>query len=284
MNSNSLIFRLLAFYGSYLPYHPRKWWVHAHLRRLLKASVDEEMEVVRRGLRWSLNPSDFVHEELFWLGFMDAWELTHLRRLLDRGSVFLDIGANFGYYALTLAEAFKGKCDIHAFEPHPVTHARLVKHIQWNDMANAVHTHRLALSDTVGTARMVERADNSGATRFSGSDDGFEVQTVTLDEFAMAQRLTRVDCLKIDVEGVETRVLRGGCKTLEKFKPIVLIEFWQHGLAQAGSTIEELASVLEELGYLLFEPHSRELKRLTKLPVGDDPENVLCFHRDNCPV
>ncbi len=284
MNQNSLIVKFLEFYGCRLPNHPRKWWVHARLRRLLRVHVDEEIEVVREGLRWSLNPSDFEHEEYFWLGNKDTWEMMHIRRLLERGSVVLDVGANFGYYALTIAATLQRECEIHAFEPHPVTNCRLVKHIQWNGMANVVHAHRLAVTDVAGSARMVDRPDNSGATRISGGDGGFEVQTVTLDEFAANQRLSRVDFVKIDVEGVEARVLRGGRRTFEHFKPIILIEFWGYGLAQAGSTAGEVASVLEELGYKLFEPHSRELKPLARLPDGDVPENVLCLHRDNCRI
>lgn len=284
MHRNSLIVKLLVLYGSRLPNHPRKWWVHERLRRLLRVKVDEEIEVVRHGLRWLLNPADFEHVELFWLGAKDTWELMHLRRFLKPGCVVLDVGANCGYYALTLAAALKGKCEIHAFEPHPLTNARLVKHIQWNDMTNVVHPYRVALTDVTGTARMVERSDNSGATRISDGDDGFEVQTVTLDEFAAANGISRVDCVKIDVEGVEARVLRGGRRTFEQFKPIVLIEFWPFGLARAGSTAEEVASLLEELGYLLFEPHCNPLKPLSKLPDGSDPENVLCLHRDKCPA
>jgi hypothetical protein len=98
-----LLDRLLLFYGNSLPNHPRKWWIHAHLRRLLQVSIDLDIDVIRKGIQWTLNPRDFVHQSLFWLGEMDTWETYHLQALLSPGAVFYDVGSNFGYYSLYLA-------------------------------------------------------------------------------------------------------------------------------------------------------------------------------------
>src|SRR5271157_5173518 len=125
----SLLERTLLFYGTRLPNHPRKWWLHDRLRRMSGVAVDQDIEVVRDGLRWLLNPSDFEHAGLFWLGSKDPWDLYHLRRLAGPGCVFFDIGANFGYYSLALAAALDRQCRVYAFEPNPKTYARLLRHI-----------------------------------------------------------------------------------------------------------------------------------------------------------
>ena len=96
------------FYGTRLPNHPRKWWIHGRLRQWLGVVVDRDIEVVRDGLRWSLNPADFGHNSLFWLGVKDPWDLHHLCRLVHPDDVILDVGANFGYYAVTLAARSTG--------------------------------------------------------------------------------------------------------------------------------------------------------------------------------
>jgi hypothetical protein len=64
----SLIERARLFYGNRLPNHPRKWWLHDRIRRSLGVAIDRDTEVVREGLRWSLNPADFEHAGLFWMG------------------------------------------------------------------------------------------------------------------------------------------------------------------------------------------------------------------------
>lgn len=61
----------LIFYGSRLPNHPGKWWVHSKLRNLLCVSVGGEAEVTRAGFRWKLRPADYTQAKLFWLGGMD---------------------------------------------------------------------------------------------------------------------------------------------------------------------------------------------------------------------
>jgi FkbM family methyltransferase len=276
----SMIERALLFYGSRLPNHPRKGWLHDRLRRSLGIAIDRDFEVVREGLRWSLNPADFEHSGLFWLGNKDRWDLHHLRSLLGPGSLFLDIGANFGYYSLTLAKALDRRCRVHAFEPNPSTYQRLLRHIEWNAMQDVILAHPLALSDAPGTATLIERADNSGASRIGNDAGGVAVELTTIDAFASRHTLDRLDAVKIDVEGQEARVLTGGEATLCRFKPAIVIEFWTTGLARAGSSVDEVAEVLDRLGYKLFKPVRDQLIPISDPPRTETPENIFCFHSD----
>jgi hypothetical protein len=79
-------------------HHRGQWRIHAKLRQLLDANIDCDMEVERAGLRWVLNPSDYMQRNLFWLGENDRWDTFHIKRLLPAGAVVCDVGANFGYY------------------------------------------------------------------------------------------------------------------------------------------------------------------------------------------
>jgi FkbM family methyltransferase len=274
----SPIERALLFYGTRLPNHPRKWWLLDRFRRSFGVNIDRDIEVDREGLRWSLNPADFEQAGLFWSGLKDKWDLYHLRSILGPGSVFLDIGSNFGYYSLTLAAALDRRCEIHAFEPNPKTYARLLRHIEWNGMRDVIDAHQVALSDTEGAATLIERSDNSGASRLGNDADGVSVRTTTLDAFRDAHAMDRLDALKIDVEGYEARVLIGGKATLSRFKPAIVIEFWTTGLARAGSSVGEVAGVLADLGYKLFKPSRERLLPITDPPRSEDPQNVFCFH------
>lgn len=280
MNGLSFTERMLVFYGAVLPNHPRKWLVHASLRRLFNVNIDKELQVVRNGLNWSLNPSDFEHENLFWLGGMDRWDIFHLQSLLSSGSVFYDIGANFGYYSLMLAHSLNGDCSIRSFEPNPKTYQRLRTNIQLNHLQEVVKTFPIALSDSNGTGTLIERADNSGASRLGNDSTGISVDVRTLDSFCNEKSEERLDAVKIDVEGYEVRVLHGAHQTISKFKPAIVIEFWTPGLKRAEATVDDIADVLGEMGYELFIPMRGNLQPLRELPRGDDPVNVFAFHKD----
>lgn len=280
MHGLSFIERMLLFYGTSLPNHPRKWWLHPYLRRIFGVSIDNDFEVLRSGLLWRLNPSDFEHESLFWLDEMDKWDIYHLQSLLSSNSVFYDIGANFGYYSLIMANHLDKKCRIHAFEPNPGTWNRLCRHIAINNMVDVVRAHRVALSDASGIGVLIERADNSGAARLGKDGQGISVDVTTLDTFCSQLSENRLDAVKIDVEGYEVRVLEGARATISRFKPVIIIEFWTPGLARAGVTVDELAELLGYLGYKLFRPIKNRLEAIVELPRGDDPVNVFAFHRD----
>jgi FkbM family methyltransferase len=276
----SLLERALLFYGNRVPNHPRKWWVHDHLRRICGVAIDREIEVVRNHLRWLLNPSDFEHAGLFWMGTRDTWDVYHLRRLLGPGSVFFDIGANFGYYSVALATAMNRQCQVYAFEPNPKTYARLVRHIEWNGLEDQVLPVPLALSDRRGPATLIERSDNSGASRIGDDAPGIAVDVTTFDAFCVEKGVERLDAVKIDVEGLEARVLRGGRDTISRLKPALVVEFWTTGLERAHSTVEEVALTLSSLGYEMFKPIRDQLVAITEPPATPIPENIFCFHPD----
>ena len=86
--------------------------------------------------------------------------------------------------------------------------------------------------------------------------------------------------LKEDVEGFEARVLQGGRQAIARWKPTMIVEFWQPGLQAAGSSCEEVAGELRDLGYQLYLPTWPRAQPCHDLPAGADPVNVLCVHRD----
>lgn len=277
MRSDSFTFKLLELYGTRCS-HRGQWRVHAALRRLLHANVNEDLEVVRQGQRWLLNPSDYAQSEFFWLGEKDAWDVYHLSRLLIPGSAILDVGANFGFYALTFARLLGGVTQIHAFEPFPSSHRRLCTNITLNRLEPVVTPHQLACSDKAGTARMWSRLDNSGASSIRANADGPLVTLTTLDAFCAEQALARLQLVKIDVEGHEERVLRGAQEMLHRLRPLVFIEFDPPKLETAGSSVARVAEQLEQAGYRLWIARRGTLEPMRELPSGDTYVNLFGLH------
>lgn len=245
-------------------------------------SLDADQDVIRQGLRWSLNPSDFMHADLFWLGTEDTWDLHHAQRMVTRGSVILDIGANFGYYSLKLASALKGECVVHAFEPNPPTYARLVHHIRVNGLGSSVTAHSLGLAERPGFATISEKSGNSGAANLTTSaDDRDPIRLTSIDVFRAEAGLPRVDFIKIDVEGFEEHVIAGGIQTLTEFKPTLVVELEPARLGPKGSSVSRVAGMLTGLGYDLFSTKRGRLIPLNDLPHRpEDQVNAFCIHPD----
>jgi FkbM family methyltransferase len=138
-------------------------------------------------------------------------ELDFLRANLTKGGVFVDIGANVGTYALSLARAVGERGTVIAVEPHPVIHTRLA----FNRAASNVPQVRLvsaAAGDSDGEVMIETDSDNFGASHVvtgKASAGAFKVPCLALRRILDDAGASRVDALKIDVEGFEDRVLTG---------------------------------------------------------------------------
>jgi FkbM family methyltransferase len=277
MDRAALTFKLLEFYGTRVR-HRGQWWIHQQLRKLLRPNIDADLEVVRNGLKWVLNPSDFAQEEFFWIGSLEGWDTYHAKRMLKPGSTFFDVGANFGYYSITLADALARQCRVHAFEPYPPTYDRLQRNIKLNSLQGVIEAHCLALSDAMEIGYMKTKPGNSGATWLDRDPSGEAVTTTTLNLFCAQRGILRLDFVKLDVEGCEERVLRGGTSLIRAFKPLLMVEVNPGVLARRNSSAEALVWLLRDLGYELFVALRDALVPLRAPPTElTDYVNVFCI-------
>lgn len=150
-------------------------------------------------------------------------ETVRLFRTLARGTV-LDVGANIGCTALL----FSNLADrVHAFEPSPSTYALLCANVA--EAMNIV-THNTGLGDMAGESELTFAANNRSGGFVSdktSASAGHVIEKIvidTLDNIIHQLSLTGVDFIKIDVEGFEAHVIRGGRATLSKYSPIVALE------------------------------------------------------------
>src|SRR5262249_31004038 len=141
-----------------------------------------------------------------------------MTKALERPLVTVDVGANLGAITVPLARALGDNGIVHAFEPQRLVYYMLCGNVALASLEN-VHCHRLARGDQPGRcdlpAYRLDKIVNIGAyqlektgdTDFDGVVEGATetVEAVTLDSFG----LEMLDILKIDVEGMELKVLQG---------------------------------------------------------------------------
>lgn len=200
----------------------------------------------RDGITFDLDLSDYVQWTIYF--GVERDEKTALFDLAKPGQVVLDIGTNVGEVLLNFAKRVGPAGRAIGFEPNPATLRKCRRNLSLNRFDN-VEVHQLALGETRGKALLGQPSEtNAGADRISASA-GIPVELTTLDEFVVQHRLERVDLIKIDVEGFDLKVLRGGAETLKRFRPLLFVELSDSNLREQGDSPAELVGWLESHGF-----------------------------------
>ncbi len=150
-------------------------------------------------------------------------EMDLFTRLISPGSIVLDIGANIGAHTIPLAQLVGSGGVVVAFEPQPILHRILCANLVLNSIPNVL-TYAMALGDSEGEC-LVPVLDYSQPYNFGGIsmdmvEEGESVPLGRLDAF----QLERVDFIKLDVEGYESKVLAGAAETIARCRPMMYIE------------------------------------------------------------
>jgi FkbM family methyltransferase len=187
--------------------------------------------VVVRGLT-----DDFYHLVPNREGDVDDFIMSHL----GRGSVFVDVGANVGYYTLVASKLLGSHGRVYAIEPVPSTAIILKANIKLNDCQNVLVYDVAAWSSEGEVTLEIPKSAYGYASAVRGGNEGRKVtvKATTLDE--ILQDVTSVDLVKIDVEGAEHEVLIGAKKSMDKIKYIVI---------ELTRNIEEVLRLLTSHGF-----------------------------------
>lgn len=234
---------------------------------------------LRNGLPIEVDPRDMIGREILSQGCWE-WETYHfLETWLRPGMTIVDAGAHIGQYSMLASARVGPEGRVHAFEPHPGLYEVLGRNLRRADCSNVV-ARRLALGRSHGTRDLfLHPSDNAGATSLRPRDGAppdprVRVTATTLDRYVGANRLRRVDLVKIDVEGAEIEVLEGAVRTLDANPDIVLVvEFLRPNARRFGHTVEDLEARLRRLRFRLFSITSGGLAPYT--PEADLSVNVV---------
>lgn len=187
-------------------------------------------------------------------------EFRFFTSLANEGDVVVDVGANFGAYALAFAVRVGESGRVYAFEPGAHARARLRDNASLNPVPG-LRVVPLALSDAPGRSPLFHTG--GAPTTFSlGGSDGTrseQVELVTLDSW-WPPGSRRLDLMKVDVEGHEPAVLRGARKTLECFRPLLLFEASRAALERNGYRPDASFRLLTALGYDVVRFDGRRLR------------------------
>jgi FkbM family methyltransferase len=274
---NSVLDRALAAY-SYLPHHPGQGLIVDRILPRLEPPLNGLRSRTRYGVRFECDLADKVTREIYYYGF-NCRDCRVLSRLVRPGQVVLDIGANIGYFSLLFAKWVGAAGAVHAFEPFPETVLRLKRNLELNACLNSiVRIHELAISDAVGSLSMAVPDQGNSGCNYLRTDGSRTIEVTTLDAFVQQERLSRVDLIKIDIEGSEVALLEGARETIERFRPVFMIEVNPSALQRFSKTSADLIGLLGKHRYRMScATPIGTLKPLSHLPVYGQEPNVFAF-------
>jgi FkbM family methyltransferase len=223
-------------------------------------------------------------QRLTYFAIYDEDEIAFLRRTLREGDVFLDVGANVGYYSL-VASQLVGPGMVHAFEPIPENRGVLRETVERNGIGNIVICP-MAVGNSRGTIGLYVGAEDLGNSGWASIVPAQRrrsvvfVNTVTLDAYIAAQGIQRVRLVKIDVEGSEPGVIAGMARLIDgDAAPDILCEVNPWLLGQQGLDSTSITKPLAAAGYEIY-----RLGASANMPVPPTEPieqfmNILCTKR-----
>jgi FkbM family methyltransferase len=276
--------QVLVWYGLSTRYIPGKGrlvdWTLSLSHELAAGSHNVE----RRGLRWDLDIRCPIQRSLYYLGCWEAWETEFLEHAIQPGWCVVDVGANVGYYALLAGQKVQPSGMVYAFEPAQAVYQRLTRNIDLNSMT-WVQPIKKALGDHDGHAFIRTAApewQGSQSLRFQDSDETETVEVSTLDRFAADHALSRLDLIKVDIEGYEPRFFEGACGSIRQYRPLLMFELNPVALQRFQCTSDDVLGRVDALGYEVYTLCRRRLEKLTSVPSAESGAffNVVAVPRN----
>jgi FkbM family methyltransferase len=249
--------KLIIFIGRHLPRIPH---ITGLINRLLKPwylrKKREEVVVDVFDFKMKLNPAEGVDGGmLFYPHLYEPDEVDFLKKQLKSGDIFLDAGANIGFYSLIASKLVGNDGLVLAVEADPYNCEKLAFNSELNNLTN-IRVLNLGLSDKRETLRLgLNTIGNRGTNSFLiDSPDGVDVACYPLDYVLKDSKIDKISVAKFDIEGFEFRVLKAFFYEVDStfYPKSIIIEHHPEGTAKAGGDALEL---LKSKGYKIYAKH-----------------------------
>ena len=198
---------------------------------------------------------------------------------------FVDIGANMGFYSLG-ASLINKELEVLAFEPNPNIRKSLIQNIELNHLGKNIEVFEFALSDFKGESTFsVPAFTGSGGGSLKnlhpeeGSPTEFSVKVEKLDN--LQKQINGADLFKIDVEGAEFQLIKGGEEIIAEDHPTIVVELLRKWMKPFESTPQDVINLLTELEYLCFAVGDTSLTQTLVINDLTQETNFVFCHKDN---
>jgi len=233
-------------------------------RKIVKKEID--------GISYELDLSERIQASIYYYGCFEKETTELINRVTKSGMTVIDVGANIGCHTFRFAKLVGETGKVYAFEPMSHAFKKLKRNNELNTFNNIIF-EKLGVSDKEEEKKIFFTTEWSLLGECTDGEPE-NIKFTTIDNYFENKR---VDIIKIDVDGYETEVIKGGRKTIKKCKPEIIIEICGDAHKKFGKDIGNLIDELEYIGYTCFDEVTGEhlsFKKIRELSVGT--VNVLC--------
>ena len=226
------------------PFRPVR---EAYFRSFLRLVRGRRVTRTIEGMTFELDLGELIDVSVF-LQQYERDVVALIERLTRPGSTVLDIGANIGAHTLRFSKLVGSGGNVFAFEPMDYAFTKLARNVALNGAVNT-QLVRLALSDHNAAAQVVGYRSSWTLTGERKHETAV-VDFRRLDDWCNERGVTDVHLVKLDVDGDEQKVVAGGLSTIERCRPILLVEV---GAWHFSSTEYNPLHLLATRGYRFWE-------------------------------
>jgi len=226
----------------------------------------------------------------YYTGFYDENLLSMIKELLNGDRVFLDVGANIGFYTIAISKLMNdnGSGKTLAFEPFNGNFERLKFNVDHNDLNQSCLIHNYGLSDKKGANTITLREDfkhgsktgNASISISDSMDAKFETSSIKLEKLDDIWQenfgnLGIIDFVKVDIEGHEDFFLRGAQQTINEHRPTILMEVNKPYYISRGVELDATFLPLIPKNYLIYKSGKNGWSTTKTLTNCDKVDNVF---------
>lgn len=227
---------------------------------------------------------EYITKWMFIHGYDKEYEYAMTHRLIRPGDVILDVGANMGVWSMIPASTYGDKIRIFAFEPVPSIFETLTRNIDHNQLNASYSCHNVGIADTAGELLFDIDTENSGMGHLSTTENPegrqIRVKTIRLADFRQEHGISKVNLVKVDVEGAEMLVLKSDEALFQSpDAPMITIEIIDEFLKRFGTSADAVKQQLQSWGYTLkyLSSGTNQLKDLPEQCDAINVHNVLAY-------
>jgi FkbM family methyltransferase len=213
-------------------------------------------------------------------GLHEPFQADILVELGKNSTHFLDIGANMGFYSLTLL-AENPTLTVESFEPQPKVFAKLSKNIHLNNFSSRIEIHNTGLGSAKGELTMyIPKFTGTGGGSFKNlHDDEGEATQIKVPVNVLDEALKKhPDLIKIDVEGSELNVILGADKIIDLLKPTIMVELLRKWMKPFGHTPQMFIDKMFKQNYICYAISTGKLSEIDKIDENTVETNFIFVH------
>ncbi len=243
------------------------------LYRFIKIFFKKDKHKIKRdGIFFEVDLREGIDLSLFLFGGFQHHIISNQFFKLKPNATVFDVGANCGVMSLCFAKAAT-KGHVYSFEPTHYAFKKLLKNLELNPgLASRVTTVQAFVSEkelkqpnlqAYSSWKVDSHRDKKVHPVHLGTFKATKgVTSVNLDSFCMANRIKKIDFIKIDTDGHEAEVLKGATKSIAKYRPSIVFEVGDYLLKEKGLNFEFFLNYFQKLQYSLIDIGSQ--KKITR--------------------